>query len=116
MEIPADAGDERHVSPRPHMDHREWNLLGLGWEIATEHFAEETVDDGVEPLVDESIPVLLGLPHIDVAQTAFRALDSEMHHQPGRRCIAEAVGDTAVEGVVDRHILSERERHEKCGT
>jgi hypothetical protein len=39
------------------MDHREWKLLRLGWKVFSEHFAEETVYDGVQPLVDESISV-----------------------------------------------------------
>lgn len=98
------------------MDDRERNLFWLRRKIVPEHLAEETVYDGVQPFFDESIAVLLRLPHVDVMKAAFGAFDGEMDDETLRGIITEAVGDSLVEGGVDRHILSERVCHDKLQT
>ena len=53
------------------MSDAERNLLRLRRAVVSEHLAEGTVHDAVQSLFDESIPVLLGLPHVDVTEAAF---------------------------------------------
>jgi hypothetical protein len=95
------------------VNNRQKNLFWLRRKFVSEHLAEETVYDGVQPIFDESIPVLLRLPHVDVAEAAFGTFDGEMDDEPLRGHIAETVGDSLVEGGIDRHILSERVCHGK---
>ena len=72
-----------------------------------EDLAEDGVHDRVQPLVGEPVPVGLGLPHVDVAQAALRALDGHVEDQPLRWGVADAVGDALVRGGVDGDVLHE---------
>ena len=47
-----------------------------------EHVLEQRVDDGVDPVVLEGIPVILGLPYLDITQSVLGAV-SEVRDQAG---------------------------------
>jgi hypothetical protein len=54
----------------PRVDDVEHDLVGLGRDEA-EQLLQDRVDDGVQPAGGESLRVVLGLPDIDVAQSAL---------------------------------------------
>ena len=65
--------------------------LRLGREFVAEHLGEQPVHDRVQALLTEAIAVLLGLPDVDVAQSALGPLDREVYEQLVRRGVTEAV-------------------------
>ena len=105
------AAPKRSVWWLPDVHDRNGSHLGLGGHVVAEYFVQEAVDDGMETVLYEAVPVLFVLPDIDVAQPAVRVLYREVDDQPLRGLVAKTGSDAPVEGVVDRHILGERERH-----
>src|SRR3977135_386363 len=61
----------------------------------------------METLFDESVPVLLGFPNVDVTEAAFRPRHGEVRDHPLRRIVAQSLSDPHVEGGIDRYILGE---------
>lgn len=65
----------------------------------------------MQSLLGEAIPVLLGLPDVDVAQTALGSLDRQVDDEALRCLRAEAIEDPLVDGGIDRDLLGERVGH-----
>jgi hypothetical protein len=93
------------------MDDGQRRALGLGGQLVAKDLAEQSVHDGVEAFFGEAIPILLGFPHVDVAQTALGECDGDVAEQPFRVFVADQVDDALLEGSVDRNILGERICH-----
>src|ERR1700678_1121607 len=64
----------------------------------------------MQPVVLEGLPVILGLPHLDVAQAAFGPV-GQVRDQAGRALRAEALLDLGVDLGGDRHLVGERVGH-----
>ena len=65
----------------PGVDEVEHGSRGLGGHEA-EHVLQQRVDDGMHPVVLEGIPVILGLPYLDITQSVLGAV-SEVRDQAG---------------------------------
>lgn len=55
----------------------------------------------MQPLLGEAIPVLLGVPDVEVAQSSLRSLEREKDDESLRCFVAETIEDPLVEGGVD---------------
>jgi hypothetical protein len=81
----------------PGVDQVEHRPGRLGRHEA-QHFLQERVDDGMDTVVLEGVPVVLGLPYLDVAQSRLGAV-GEVRDEA--RCIlrADALPDAALDTV-----------------
>ncbi len=72
--------------------------LGPGWfgRDEAEHLLQQRVDDGMQPVVLERLPVVLGPPYLDVPQPAFGPV-GQVRDQAGRALRADAVLDPGVD-------------------
>src|SRR4051794_9099603 len=81
---------------RPDVDDGPGDALRLRRELVAEDLAEETVDDGVQPLLGERGGRLFRLPHVDVAQTALGPLEGDVGDQARGRLVPEVGTDASV--------------------
>src|ERR1700730_3036740 len=79
----------------------------LGGQLVAEDVAEEAVNNRMEPLFGEAIPVLFGVPDVDVPQPALGTLEGDVGDESLRWLVADAIGDALVEGGVDGNVLGE---------
>ena len=70
-------------------------------QFASEDLAEEGVHDRVKPILGKPVPIIFGLPNVDVAQPALGHFDRHMADQALRRLVAESLFDPGVERRVD---------------
>src|SRR5215218_5706329 len=91
----------------PRVDDGELAPFGLRGEVIAEDVPEQAVHHRMQPFVREAVGVLARVPDVDVRQPALGPLDGEVHHQPVRWIVAEAVADALVRDRVDRHVLCE---------
>ena len=70
--------------------------FGFGRQLVPEQLGEQRVHDRVEPVLGEAVPIVLGLPYVDVAKAALRSLDGDMADQALRRIVAETLLDPSV--------------------
>src|SRR5580692_11557158 len=75
-----------------------------------EHVLQQRVDHGMQPVVREGLPVLPGLPHLDVAQAVLDPV-GQVGDQARRSHRADAVLDPGVDLGADRHVVGERVGH-----
>lgn len=73
--------------PNPDVDQGKGHSLGFGRQPVPEKLGEQRVHDGVEALFGEPIPVALGFPHVDVAETALWSLGGDVADQTLRRLV-----------------------------
>ncbi len=71
-----------------------------------EHVLQQRVDDRVYPVVLEGLPVVLGLPHLDVPQSGLGPV-GEMRDQARRILRPDAFPDAGVDLGGDRHLVRE---------
>jgi hypothetical protein len=75
--------------------------------LIAEYLAEQRMNDGMESLLGETVPVFFRLPHVDVAKTSLGSFDGDVGDETLRRIVTESIGDALVEGGVDRNVLGE---------
>src|SRR5580704_4268359 len=99
------------LSGTPYVDDVHRLPLGLGRQVVAENLGEQGVDDRVQPLIGEPVAVLLGLPDVEVPQTALGLLGGDVDDEAFWRDVTEAVGDPLVESGIDGDVLRERVSH-----
>lgn len=93
------------------MGHWKHRPLWLGRQVVTKDFAEQSTEGRVETVGHEPVAVTFALPHIHIPQTAFGALQRQVHDKARWYVRAEHLHQPAMKYGIDRHILSERIRH-----